>query len=825
MPGISDFFANIGNSASNQLDNIVNTISNPGSTLENRINSALGTTATTYTPPPQAPVAPTQMGPTVAANEGQQPNNPLNGQGARPAQMPAPVSQGPVAPQTPATAQAPAQITPQQVASPQQPAPAPAGPAPAQPQPASFQNGQFVPGSDHTFNSMIGAESQGQHYTPQGGILTSPTGAQGIAQVQPTTAAQPGFGVQPMSPQDLADPNKNLKFGQDYLNGLRRYFNGDDEKAVAAYNGGAGTVDKAIANGAKTGRDWRELLPAETQAYLKKVVDHGTNAQEQQTLTALAQQQQILNKDEAFSGQGIKMPDGTTPAHYEVLNSGDDAKLWDLAKDPATPPAVAKTAQEKLFQNMDLQRKIDDADAKYKQIVASKDPNAINNALRSKDSGSLLKAILYKRLGLDDLAEQEQQKISPTLTAMPVMLGNDHYAGQYDKFGNLVSARDENGLSVDANTLSKLQANAFAAKGAKTEGTMVQDAKGDAYSKTVVPGRPGFMWRNERTGEMSATMPQGATPFGQINPVSKANLSLSTSIERQMKAANIKAQQQGLQPPYSDEDIESEKVRILNGGKPSEQLNGAPEAAPSPLGTQRTAKGKLSPDLETQAQEIYAGRQPIPTGLGANNLRNQAIVNRVNEIAGEQGKPFDSTLYHRNKTTLESYEGNGQNSKDVRSLITSVNHIGDLDPLFKDLHNGKYPDANAFYNAVGTRMGEPGPQAAKIGQELVAGEINKFLTSGKGGTASEREELRAGLSPNASPTQIDKAIQTYKNLLTGKLETYKNQYEAAGGDFWGHVVQNPAVKEMYDRHEAEKRVRAGQTPSGTAAGIKWKKVD
>ena len=67
-------------------------------------------------------------------------------------------------------------------------------------------------------------------------------GELGLAQVMADTARNPGFGVTPL--QDRADPFDNLRFGAEYLGALVKYYDGDVAKALMAYNGGAGNVDK-----------------------------------------------------------------------------------------------------------------------------------------------------------------------------------------------------------------------------------------------------------------------------------------------------------------------------------------------------------------------------------------------------------------------------------------------------------------------------------------------------------------------------------------------------------------------------------------------------
>ena len=84
--------------------------------------------------------------------------------------------------------------------------------------------------------------------------VTSASGAQGLMQLMPQTAA--GFGV-----RDPFDPEQNISAGTRYLAGLLREFNGDVEKTLAAYNAGPAAVRKA--NG----------IPAfpETQDYVRRI--------------------------------------------------------------------------------------------------------------------------------------------------------------------------------------------------------------------------------------------------------------------------------------------------------------------------------------------------------------------------------------------------------------------------------------------------------------------------------------------------------------------------------------------------------------------------
>jgi hypothetical protein len=92
--------------------------------------------------------------------------------------------------------------------------------------------------SPHVYRRMIQQESG---FNPR--AVNKRTGATGIAQVMSETARDPGFGVKPL--EDRFDPVESLRFGAEYLAAMLNKFDGDYRLALAAYNAGPGTVEKA----------------------------------------------------------------------------------------------------------------------------------------------------------------------------------------------------------------------------------------------------------------------------------------------------------------------------------------------------------------------------------------------------------------------------------------------------------------------------------------------------------------------------------------------------------------------------------------------------
>ena len=100
-------------------------------------------------------------------------------------------------------------------------------------------------------HALIEAESS---WDPQ---AVSPKGALGLMQLIPATAQR--FGV-----ADPFDARQNLDGGVRYLRQLLERYNGDLQKALAAYNAGEGAVDRVggVPNYAETVRYVRKVMDA-----------------------------------------------------------------------------------------------------------------------------------------------------------------------------------------------------------------------------------------------------------------------------------------------------------------------------------------------------------------------------------------------------------------------------------------------------------------------------------------------------------------------------------------------------------------------------------
>jgi soluble lytic murein transglycosylase-like protein len=110
--------------------------------------------------------------------------------------------------------------------------------------------------------AVIEAES---NWNPE---AISHKGAQGLMQLVPGTAD--GLGV-----KNAFDPEQNIEAGVLHLRMLLEKYNGDLDKALAAYNAGAGAVDRA--GGVPNYRETRNYVQKITDSYFRPNSGRGAN--------------------------------------------------------------------------------------------------------------------------------------------------------------------------------------------------------------------------------------------------------------------------------------------------------------------------------------------------------------------------------------------------------------------------------------------------------------------------------------------------------------------------------------------------------------------
>lgn len=460
---------------------------------------------------------------------------------------------------------------------------------------------------DETFNRMMQVESGGRQTDAQGQVLTSSKGALGVAQVMPTTAMQPGYGVPsifdlaqkrgiPVQNRDLATAQQllanrdlNQEFGANYYAAMKNRFDGGPG-AVAAYNAGPGRVSQNMAQ--NQGQLNVAQLPQETQGYLQKV---GMPAPGQQAPRPVSPEQAAQQPMPA--NQGIKIPGltpvGQMPAPTPSLttqaqqmfqqNQDNIDELMKMRNDPNAPEYLRRRSGERAYELMNTQYKTDQATAKFNELVASGDQNAIARVLTSKprdEEGSWLKMIALGFIS-PQLAGQEAIKLglAPTKWAQTTFTGADGRDVAVE-LQQRVDGKILGGTRMDGTPLTTEELNlAGGALGSKLNivgGTFVNDKTGEV----------GRVVSDEKTGRTYVQTDKGRRPMEGFRPQS----STGTAADQRAKLIqdmNIKLQGKTLEQQMT---IQQDYNKLLVGqGLAPLQPNDTPLTAPQIAGAPTVA--------------------------------------------------------------------------------------------------------------------------------------------------------------------------------------------------------------------------------------------
>lgn len=168
-------------------------------------------------------------------------------------------------------------------------------------------------------------ESIGYNPDVISGKRLSPRGAIGMMQFMPDTAKR--FGIDPR------DPAQSAIGAAAYMRAHLDMFDGDYDKAVAAYNWGEGAVQKAVA---KWGDKWLDHAPEETRKYVAFIRDFRSQATPQDP--AKLELPEGVKPSEAGGGRGMMVEEpGARAASLESASSDKgQIQLDEPVFDPVT---------------------------------------------------------------------------------------------------------------------------------------------------------------------------------------------------------------------------------------------------------------------------------------------------------------------------------------------------------------------------------------------------------------------------------------------------------------------------------------------------------
>jgi hypothetical protein len=322
--------------------------------------------------------------------------------------------------------------------------------------------------------------------------------------------------------------------------------------------------------------------------------------------------------------------------YVDVLASNDKQKLARLYQDPNAPEYAKRAAADQLQFQFKQDTEKQKAEAAIQSAITSGNGSDFAKLLRNKgDEGSYVKAYLFQRLGLTDLAKQEQVKLGAESKWQPAIgKAGERALLQYDANGMPLVGYDDSGRRLSGDELASFAVNSSIAKGAVTGQTFGKAPIGGeshVISHTVLPNGAGVIWKDETTGQTLSAAPAGYAPVGQQNPVTQAAIRTASQVEAQMRKDNERAKQVGA-PLYTEDDILREKEKVLNGALSTIGSGGEPVVPP----TRANAAGIYNAAQGLNAVQI-ASNLGAPIISGARDKSKQQALWDESVKAGRTG--------------------------------------------------------------------------------------------------------------------------------------------------------------------------------------------
>lgn len=514
-------------------------------------------------------------------------------------------------------------------------------------------------------------------------------------------------------------------------------------------------------------------------------------------------------------GQQAQQPVVSTEQRYndQIIQAGnekDPAKRRNMFAQLMAREDVTegnKTLANRLIAEDYLkQRNIADAEKKIQDAT----PNDLARYMRDKSKdGSYVKAILYARLGLTDLAQKEQELLSPTLKMSSATdSSGEQYTVERDKDGAIVRGFDRTGKTVGQEVLANLGAAAM-----PTQAFLLPQSGGGLMQKTIIgpDGQPqvitGQVFTDPRTN--STYFQAGNKRYdtsGLSTPAQNVqNIYGAAGAGQQGKQAATTGVQQPAMPPMAGQPQPM--------AQPQPQVQGAPQAQAQPQ-----AQGQAAPAVTATASP-----------QGGVKLSPQKTAGGGAVITQQPGESF-SSYEQRKKASEEQTGANIQAGKEINVARNKppAEAAGKLEA--KDVNNQGFADSSySLIKPISDEIKRSTGSGIGAGVDVLAGKLGAGT---KGAQAIAKLEVLSypllSNVPRFEGPQSDYDVQVYKQAAgdfgnaskpvatrlaaLDAMITILKKYDKAGKNDWTFG-------------SGSKEQSAPQGTGTTSSGNKYKRVE
>jgi len=685
----------------------------------------------------------------------------------------------------------------------------------AQPQTAAYTGaGMFPAGAQPIqtntaapdyFNAILKNETGG---LPNPNAAVGAAGERGAAQVLPSTSRDPGYGVKPAANNT---PEEMNRVGRDYYTAMKDRYH-DPVLAAAAYNGGPGRMDAAIARAQAEGGHPMQYMPTSTQQYASKFAQT-IGYKPGQT----AETNSAIDRPWENPAPGLHMPGHEVEKELDRVNaaSNNPEELHKIVYDPSTPKMVAKEALNHLAGYYEAEKAKDSANSLLDQMVQG-DPKAAAKVTREltgkSEEGSYIKAYFLARFGLTDLAKDEMDKIAGGTTTTAYIDGKQ-VAVTVDRRGNIKSGADENGQALTPAQINKIQATGMlGTENLKTLQTQAHHSSAtamDAMRKENIALEN--MNRPPKYSEQEI-IKRGRDTYNQTMNVTRPGFggvgtaATTGTVTAPAGTVGAKIEQAATKPGES---------RVL--GAWDQQRPGENAKA---LGKRLEMRPE---DIEEAAQALVKGQIKTTELSGRSNDFRRLAIERALEIDPK----YTSQRYGQVDAVVKRYTS-GKDHDTLVNTGTAVNHL----MQFKDIAaqtpgNTNTSSWNTFYQNLMKYGNAPEIKSKEAMAGFVAGELVKAASGGHG-SMTERIHLEQQLMKANTPAEVAAIVDNSIKLAHGRYISMKKSYEGATGrtdfdEISGMPDEAKAAFSRLEKQDLVKKIPALPSQDAVQAEIERRK--
>lgn len=276
--------------------------------------------------------------------------------------------------------------------------------------------------------------------------------------------------------------------------------------------------------------------------------------------------------------------------------------------------------------------------------------------------------------------------------------------------------------------------------------------------------------------------------------------------------------------PSDGKVVREEKLQSIVGpdGKPV-LVPESQAIGKTPYNASQGTAGAITDQAKELAFQRFQATGEMPAAGKGGAAAQVAYANYFAKRAAEEGDSgaalaAKSQQYKASQGVVKDFTS-GATSKTLNGLNTAIGHMDIMDQAATHLDNGNVQGLNKLSNFFGTQFGGTAANNFNIVKNFAAGEVAKAVLPGGGGE-HEREEIADAIKSSNSPQQLHQAIALWKDLLSSKTDSLRNQWEVgtngAQGSFDKFLL--PATKKALGIQSAASGPTGSATPSTNSKG-------